>query len=131
MVVPECSVANSSIVNPQINPHMPAPISERPPDTAFNIGWGHQLLQNTDEGLCSPSMSPMDSSPPSEMDYVERMITDNNMDIEVCNLNIPHEPVVPNQNHPIKMPQHTCDNNKAVPNASMEPAPHRNQAPQL
>ena len=87
MVAPEFSVANPSLTNTPTNPYMNVPNLERPPDTAVNIQRGRPLTRNNTINPRSPSFSPMDSSPPSEMDYAERISIENNkMDIEIANL---------------------------------------------
>jgi len=81
VVVPEFSIANTSLVNPQLNPYMNSLNLKRSPNTAVNIQHGRLLSQSSSEGPHSPSLSPMDSFPPSKMDYATR-IEDNNMEVE-------------------------------------------------
>ena len=118
MVAPEFSIANPSFVNSQINPYMNISNIERPPDTAVNIQHSWLLSQSSTRGPCSPSLLSMDSSPPSEMDYTERMTTNNNrMDIEMLN----PKTSGPHMGFPIKMPQLTPDHNEVVSNTQCNP----------
>ena len=87
MVAPEFSVVNPSFENTPINPYMNIPNPERPPNTAVNIQRGRMPSRSHTRTPQSLSFSPMDSSPPSEVDYAERMaIESNKMDIEISNL---------------------------------------------
>ena len=86
MVAPEFSVANPSFENTPTNPYMNIPNLERPPDTAVNIQRGRPPIQSNTINPQSPSFSSMDSLPPSEMDYAERINIENNrMDIKTTN----------------------------------------------
>jgi len=55
----------------------------RPEDDAYNIQRGHSTSHTSTNRPCSNSPSPMDdSSPPSEVDYAERVAANCNMNIE-------------------------------------------------
>ena len=86
MVVPKFSIANPSFENTPTNPYMNIPNLERPPDTTVNIQRGRVPTQSNTRAPRSPLYSSMDLSPPSEIDYAERMnIESNKMDIEIAN----------------------------------------------
>jgi len=85
MVAPERNIANFSSVNLDIDmlPHNIEPINERPADIAVNIQRGRPTSPASVGGPRSNSPSPVNSSPPSQMDYAERISAQNNMDVEV------------------------------------------------
>ena len=86
MVAPEFSVANPSFESIPTKPYMNIPNNERSPDTAVNIQQGHMPSRSNTRAPWSPSYSPIDSFPPSEEDFTERMaVTSNRMDFEVLN----------------------------------------------
>jgi len=55
--------------------------NKRPEDNAYNIQCRHLLSQISTDGPCSNSLSPMDKSPPSEIDYAERVASENNIEM--------------------------------------------------
>ena len=62
----------------------------RPEDDAYNIQHGRSTSRTSTNGPCSNSLSPMDnSSPPSEVDYAERVTANCNMDIEITDPSLP------------------------------------------
>jgi len=64
--------------------------SARPEDDAYNIQCGHLTSRTSTNGPRSNSPSPMDnSSPPSEVDYAERVAANCNMDIEITDPSLP------------------------------------------
>ena len=64
--------------------------SVRLEDDAYNIQRGRPMSHTSTNGLCSTSPSPMDdSSPPSEVDYAERVAANCNMDIEIADPSLP------------------------------------------
>ena len=73
--------------NEQTNPNLP---TARPEDDAYNIQRECSMSHTSAKGPCSNSPSPMnDSSPPSEIDYAERVATNCNMDVEVATPSLP------------------------------------------
>ena len=122
MVVPEFSIANTNLDRSQVNPYMNRPDIERPPDPAVNIQCGCMPSRNNYGTPRSLSLSPMDSSPPSEGDYAERTAASNNrMDIKMSN----H--VMDSSSAP--MPQLLHVHNEAAPIASSQPDPSTLPAP--
>ena len=76
---------------------IPNTISARPEDDAYNIQRGRPASRNSTNGLRSTSPSPMDdSSPPSEVDYAERVAANCNMDIEITDPSLPSDENVTN-----------------------------------
>jgi len=57
---------------------------ERPEDNAYNIYHGHSLSQTSANKPRSNFPSPMDDSPPSEMDYAERVTSENNVEMSTA-----------------------------------------------
>ena len=115
MVVPELNIANT-ISDSFQNLYLNQPNPERPPDTAVNIPHGRTPFRNNFNTPHSLSLSPMDSSPPSEVNYIERVATSNNqIDIEMSNLSIE------NTRHNLPQPMHI--DNKAVPSALCQSDP--------
>jgi len=117
MVAPERSIANPSFSNLAMNPEY---TRERPADTAVNIQRGRPSSRISVGGPRSASSSPVDSSPPSEMDYAERVQLQNNMDVEEDN-----EPSPPVQSGPARTadsafqaPQPTCGNSMEALNST-------------
>ena len=71
---------------------IPNTTSARPEDDAYNIQRGRPASRNSTNGLRSTSPSPMDdSSPPSEVDYAERVAANCNMDIEITDPSLPSD----------------------------------------
>jgi len=69
---------------------IPNTTSARPEDDAYNIQRGRPTSCTSTNGLRSTSPSPMDdSSPPSEVDYAERVAANCNMDIEITDPSLP------------------------------------------
>jgi len=69
---------------------IPNTTSVRPENDAYNIQRGHPTSCTSTNGLRSTSPSPMDdSSPPSEVDYAERVAANCNMDIETTVPSLP------------------------------------------
>ena len=69
---------------------IPNTTSARPEDDTYNIQRGRPASRNSTNGLRSTSPSPMDdSSPPSEVDYAERVAANCNMDIEIVDPSLP------------------------------------------
>ena len=115
MVVPEFSSANTFSVDSQ-NPYLNLPNPERPPDTAVNIQHGQLPQQDFTNRTRSPSSSPMDSSPPSEIDYAERVAASNNrMKVETFDPTTDYSST--------HMPHNSHAYNKAAPIDSNQPAP--------
>ena len=86
---------------------------ERPTDTAVNVQQGRPISYASVEGLCSISLSPMDFSPSSKIDYIKCIQLQNNMDIKEDN-----KLIFPVQSGPVRtadfaflVPQFTCSNN--------------------
>jgi len=116
MVVPEFSTANTNPDSSQVNPYMNCPNLERPSDTAVNIQRSQMPFRNNYRTPCSLSLSPMDSSLPSEGDYAERMAAiSNRMDVEMSN------PAMDTSSDLIHQPLHV--HNEVVPIASSQPDP--------
>ena len=55
--------------------------NERPEDDAYNIQRGRSLSRISADGPRSNSPSPMDDSPPSEIDYAEIVASENNIEM--------------------------------------------------
>jgi len=86
MVAPKFSIANTISDNSNINPYINQPNIERPSDTTVNIQRGCMPSRNSYRIPCSLSFSPMDSFPPSKVDYAKRIATlSNKMDIKMAN----------------------------------------------
>ena len=86
---------------------------ERPTDTAVNVQQGRPISCASVGGLCSISLSPMDFSPSSKIDYIKCIQLQNNMDIKEDN-----KLIFPVQSGPVRtadfaflVPQSTCSNN--------------------
>ena len=85
MVAPEFSSVNTFSVDSQ-NPYLNLPNPERPPNTTVNIQRDQLPQRDFTNRPQSPSFSPMDSSPPSEIDYAERVAASNNrMEVKMSN----------------------------------------------
>jgi len=98
------------------NPYLNQPNLKRPPDTAVNIQRGQMPLRNNYNTPRSLFPSPMDSSPPSEVDYTKRVvISSNRMDIEMSNTST--------DNTRYDMSQLLHKNNEAAPTASCQTDP--------
>jgi len=112
MEVSELNLVNTMFETSQ-NPYENQPNPERPPDTAVNIQQGRMPLRNNFNTPRSLSASTIDSSPPSEMDYAERVATLNNcMDVEMSNSPMDYtRNIVLQQMH---------SDNEVVPNASCQ-----------
>ena len=112
MVVPEFSSANTFSVDSQ-NPYFNLPNPERPLDTAVNIQHGRLPQRDSTNRPWSPSYLPMDSSPPSEINYAERVAASNNrMEVETSDptteyssTHMPHDPHAYNEVAPIDSSQ--------------------------
>ena len=71
---------------------IPNTTSARPEDDAYNIQRRCPASRNSTNGLRSTSPSPMDdSSPPSEVDYAERVAANCNMNIEITDPSLPSD----------------------------------------
>jgi len=94
LVAPEFSLANKpshfSLSNNLTASMIPNTTSARPEDDAYNIQRGCPTSRTSTNGLRSTFPSPMDnSSPPSEVDYAERVAANCNMDIEIMDPSLP------------------------------------------
>jgi len=79
MVAPERSIANFNFI---MSPMSTVHTNEQPNDTAVNIPQGRPLSRASVGGPRSASPSPIDFSPPSEINYAERVLAQNSMDVE-------------------------------------------------
>lgn len=112
MVVPKLNFANTMPDNSQ-NSYLNQPNPKRPLDTVINIQRGQILVKNSFNTPCSLSLLPMDSSPPSKINYTERVVTLNNrIDIKMAN------PSMDNTRY--NLPEHMHGNNEAAPSASCQ-----------
>ena len=121
MVAPKFSSVNTMFEDSQ-NPYMNQFNPERPPDTAVNIQHGCTFQRNSFNLPRSPLYLPMDSSPPSEVDYAKRVVTaSNRMNIKPSIQSIAHT----------SDSQAYTNNNKVVPNASCQNDPSTMPIPPL
>ena len=83
MVVPKRRIANFNFVTPSMSTKH---TNERPANLADNLPWSRPPSCPSVRGPRSASPSPMDSSPPSKVNYAEYFLAQNDMDIEGDNI---------------------------------------------